>query len=135
MADEKAKTPKRIVKNPETFRERAAKAADTPEKVKRTIRLRETGGKVTRPAGNFMAKVFSKPPFSWLARPLRLIGHVILPRYIRNSWRELRLVQWPSRHESLRLTRAVLIFATIFGVSVAALDYVLNKLFRSILIS
>lgn len=124
-------TKKRTVKNPETFRERALKAAEAGDKPGRTSRVRQAGAKavnpVARPASRIAKTIFDRQPF-------RFIGRILLPRYVRDSWRELRLVKWPGFRESLRLTRAVLIFATIFGVSIAALDYGLEKLFREILI-
>jgi len=121
---------KRQVKNPETFRERAAKAAVSEDQPSRASRLRTAGrpvGKATKPVRRTFGKLFA-------TKPLRLIGKVLFPSYLRNSWRELRLVTWPNWAESRRLTTAVLIFAIIFGASIALVDYGLDKLFRSILL-
>lgn len=62
----------------------------------------------------------------------RVIGYIIVPPYVRNSWRELRLVTWPNFVEAWRLTYAVLIFSIIFGVVVALLDFGLDKVFKEI---
>ena len=72
--------------------------------------------------------------FKMVAKVLRLLSRVIFPSYIRNSFKELKLVNWPSRRESRRLTFAVIAFAVVFGALVAGLDYGLGKLFKAILL-
>lgn len=70
-------------------------------------------------------------------RPLAPIGRLIarllgwlVPRYFINSWRELRLVTWPNRRETWRLTGAVLVFAIVFGALVWVVDLGLDQLFK-----
>ena len=122
---------KRLVKSPETFRERAVKASESNERPKRTVKLKQTSGRVTAPVlgpvGRGLNIVFNRKPF-------RIIGRILLPLYFRNSWRELRQVQWPKRREARDLTFAVLAFAIVFGGVVAFVDYGLDKLFRNILL-
>jgi preprotein translocase SecE subunit len=129
---------KRIVKNPETFRERAIKASEGSDKPKRTTRVKSAGRKVTTPVTRPIAKavrvIFYRKPFTWLRRPLRIIGKILLPSYIRQSWKELRLVTWPSWKESRDLTFAVIVFATTFGVIIALVDFGLDKLCRNVLL-
>lgn len=131
MADTEKKTTKRLVKNPETFREKALKATEASDKPKRSLKLKQTSGKVTQPVlgpvGRLLNKVFNRQPFI-------LISRILLPLYFRDSWRELRLVSWPSRKQSRDLTYAVLAFAVVFGGVVALVDYGLDKVFRSILL-
>lgn len=67
-------------------------------------------------------------------KALRIVGRILLPRYLRNAGRELRLVTWPNAKESRQLTFAVVIFAVIFGVLIAGVDYGLDKLFKGILL-
>jgi preprotein translocase subunit SecE len=67
-------------------------------------------------------------------KAVRFLGRILGLTYIRDSWRELRGVTWPTRRESLRLTSAVIIFSVIFGLLIAVVDYGLDKLFRQILI-
>ncbi len=67
-------------------------------------------------------------------RVFRILGRVLLPRYLRNSWRELRMVTWPSRRQSWQLTYAVIVFSVIFGILVFAVDFGLDKLFKEIII-
>jgi preprotein translocase SecE subunit len=133
---------KRKVKNPETFRERAIKAADDSGKPTKKHQIRSTGSRVvtpvTRPIGKGTKFVFHRKPFIFIGKVLgkifRSIGKILLPRYIRNSWKELKLVTWPSWQQSRQLTFAVIIFATVFGAVIAAVDFGLDKLFRYILL-
>jgi preprotein translocase SecE subunit len=131
VADTEKKTTKRLVKNPETFREKALKATEASDKPKRSLKLKQTSGKVTQPVlgpiGRLLSKVFNRQPFI-------LISRILLPRYFRDSWRELRLVSWPSRKQSRDLTYAVLAFAIVFGGVVALVDYGLDKVFKGILL-
>jgi len=138
MADNKPVTPKRLVKNPETFRERAIKAAEASDKPNRTDGLKRAGGKVTspvlKPIGRTVGKIFALRPFAIIGKVLRLIGKIILPAYFRQSWQELRLVTWPNWKQSRQLTFAVLVFATIFGALIAIVDYGLDKVFKDVLL-
>ncbi len=59
----------------------------------------------------------------------------ITPMYFVNAWHELKLVTWPGRKETTKLTIAVLIFAIIFGVMIALVDYGLDKIFKELLLS
>lgn len=117
----------RIVKNPETFRERALKAGEAGGKPARSAGAKRTGGKVAAAI---------KRPFTYLGRfkVFRLAGKVLLPPYIRNSWQELKQVTWPNWKQSRQLTFAVLIFAVLFGAVVAIVDYGLDKIFRNVLL-
>jgi preprotein translocase SecE subunit len=59
-------------------------------------------GRIVRPLGRF--------------RLFRVIGYILFPPYFRNSWKELRLVTWPNRTQTRRLTFAVIVFSLIFGL-------------------
>lgn len=65
-------------------------------------------------------------------RGIRLIGRIIGFSYVRNSWRELQGVTWPTRREGRRLTTAVIIFSVIFGALIAIVDFGLDKLFKAV---
>ncbi|HEX8182277.1 MAG TPA: preprotein translocase subunit SecE [Candidatus Saccharimonadales bacterium] len=67
-------------------------------------------------------------------RVFRIIGRILLPKYLRNSWRELRMVTWPNWRTSWKLTYAVIVFSIVFGVIVALVDFVLDKLFKELII-
>ncbi len=132
MATEAAKPKKkRIVKNPETFRERAVKAAEEGDKPRRSGApkriIRSVFGKIGRVLKAIFGPVFRLKPF-------KILGRILFPEYFRSSWRELKLVQWPTWKQSRQLTFAVIVFAFIFGITIAIVDYGLDKLFRDILL-
>lgn len=118
MAEEPA-TPKRRLKKQETLREKAEKAAASSTKEPR--RLREKTRAVSK-------------PLKAVGRPFRFVGRFLVPRYFRNSWRELRQVSWPKFGESMRLTLAVFVFGTVITILVATLDLGLDKLFKEVFI-
>ena len=138
MAEQPAKSTKRQVKNPETFRERALKATEATDNPKRLPQIKRRTAGVFRPVftplGRFFKRLFARQPFKTLARLCHWIGLVLVPPYLRNSWQELKLVTWPNWRQSRQLTFAVLAFAVVFGGAVASVDYGLDKLFRHILL-
>lgn len=131
MAEKTEGKSKRRVKNPETFRERAIKATEESDKPARSHKLRSGFWKylvwLMRPIGRLLRFLFYRQPF-------KFFGRILLPRYVRNSWQELRQVKWPGWRESRKLTVAVLIFAIIFGLAIAGLDWVLDKVFKQLLV-
>lgn len=135
MADNQSLSrPKRRLRNDgETVRERAEKAQAEAQKTPKPSLGRRLVRQLMRPLRS-LAKIFHYQPFPFIGRGLRLVGRIVAPKYLRNSWRELRLVRWPNRPETRRLTFAVIVFATAFGGLVAAVDYGLDKLFREVLL-
>ncbi len=86
--------------------------------------------------------VSHKPPLKQLGHALRwffhlkvmrFIGRVLGLRYLRDSWKELRQVTWPTFRESRRLTLAVIMFSIVFGLLIAVVDYGLDKAFKYML--
>ncbi|MGC1177060.1 MAG: preprotein translocase subunit SecE [Candidatus Saccharimonadales bacterium] len=138
MATKSTKAAKRRVKNPETFRERALKTTENDAQANRATKAKRAGGKtlapVVRPVQKFSGKVASTTAFKLARKPFRLLGKILLPSYIRSSWRELRLVAWPDWKQSRRLTVAVLGFAIVFGAVIALVDFGLDKLFKEIIL-
>lgn len=59
----------------------------------------------------------------------------LAPRYFKESWQELKKVTWPNRKQTIQLTLAVFVFAIVFSVFVAVVDYGLDKIFRKVLLS
>lgn len=143
MAESKIKKPakKRQLKKTETVRQRVERSStDAPK----TRRVRKTAGIISKPlkaVGKVV--VFILRPFSFLlipfkTKPARLIGrvlaNVLLFRFFRDAWKELRQVQWPTARETVRLTTAVFIFSLVFGTIVAITDYGLDKVFKKVFI-
>jgi preprotein translocase SecE subunit len=137
MANE-AKPTKRRVKNPETFRERALKAAEADDQPKQKRRFLAAIGRILRavfrPIGGLFRRIGKLKILKPFRKPARLIGRIVYPKYFRESWRELKLVTWPSLKESRQLTVAVLIFAVLFGATIALVDYGLDKAFKDFLL-
>ncbi|HEU4914227.1 MAG TPA: preprotein translocase subunit SecE [Candidatus Saccharimonadales bacterium] len=127
MAEQPDKTKRRIVKKAETVREKAEKATESSKQPRRLQATKRRAGAPFRVLGKVLAKLGKFKPF-------RIIGLILVPPYIRNSWRELRQVTWLKPKESFRLTYAVIAFAAIFGALVALLDFGLDKVFKEVLL-
>ncbi|MEK7152374.1 MAG: preprotein translocase subunit SecE [Patescibacteria group bacterium] len=127
MAEKPAKSKRRVVKKAETVREKTEKAVEDSKQPRRLHITKRRVGVPFRAAGKG-AKTLGK------FRPFRIIGLILIPPYLRNSWKELRQVTWPKFRESLRLTFAVFAFAAIFGALVALIDYGLDKIFKEVLL-
>ncbi|HUP26472.1 MAG TPA: preprotein translocase subunit SecE, partial [Candidatus Limnocylindrales bacterium] len=115
MADKKEKPKKRLIKKPETVREKAAKSdtGSTPRRIKRagTTALRpiKAIGRTAR------KEVYLPLPDTKTGRFLNKRRR-ILPRYFSLAWQEVRQVKWPGRKETAKLTLAVFLFAIFFGL-------------------
>jgi preprotein translocase SecE subunit len=136
--DRPSSKPKRQVKNPETFREKSLKSATNKDKPKRSSKVFGAPKKALkalfRPLVRLVRKLKKIKALSPLFWVLTLIGRILVPKYIRGSFSELKQVNWPSTRQSIKLTYAVLAFAIVFGASVATLDYGLDKVFKNILL-
>lgn len=106
-----------------TVRERAS-AGNTEERIKKSTKVRSLLRRL------FGLKVWT--PFRVVGR---FLSRFLIPSYFKNSFRELKLVTWPNRRQTLRLTFAVIIFSIIFGVIVALADFLLDKLFKKVILN
>jgi preprotein translocase SecE subunit len=127
MAEDPSRPKRRLVKKVETVREKAEKATESSAKPRRLQKTTSRIGAPFRPVGRGLKRVGS-------FKPVRILGFILVPPYFRNSWKELRQVTWPKFKESQRLTSAVIVFATVFGVAVALVDFALDKLFKGVLL-
>jgi preprotein translocase SecE subunit len=73
-------------------------------------------------------------PLSPVGRPFKKLFRWMVPRYFINSWRELKLVTWPNRMETWKLTSAVFIFALVFGILVTVVDMGLDQIFKRLIL-
>lgn len=132
MAEKTSKAKRRKLRAaPVTVRERAEREAAKQQQGNKH-RLRA----VLAPLGRGL-KVIAQP-FRFIGRlpiwkPLRFVGRIIFPPYLRNSWKELRLVEWPNGKQTRQLTFAVIVFSVVASAIVAAFDYGLDKLFKEVL--
>ena len=59
----------------------------------------------------------------------------MLPKYLRLSFKEIKLVTWPTFPKAMRLTLAVLIFTFIFTSIIAGLDWAISRIFEEAILS
>lgn len=121
-------------KKVQTVRERAK-----GQKSEKTKRIRTQAAKLTKPVKKLNkvggGKEYHLPlPDNKLGRFMRKRVR-LWPRFFGEAWAEIRQVTWPNRRQTVRLTFAVFIFALIFGIMVALLDFGLDKLFREVIIN
>jgi len=98
---------------------KAASAAGKP--FKRVLELGQRQYNITKPRSNGLGAVLTKPRAGF-------------PRYFYNSWLELRQVSWPNRRTTWKLVFAVFAFATVFGLAIALVDFVLELIFKRIIL-
>lgn len=58
---------------------------------------------------------------------------VAIGRYFKGAWEELKLVRWPDRAATWKMTGALLVFTLFFVVLIVLLDFGFAKLFKLIL--
>lgn len=129
MADKKQPRVRKV----ETVRERNEKA---------TLKAQSDASKVKKQPVRNVARTIGKPlgvavkPFR--VKPVRFatkwLGLILVPRYFRNAFKELRQVTWPDFRKTWKLTFSVLIFAVVFGTLVTLTDYGLDKVIKRIVL-
>lgn len=123
-----------IKKKSESLRQQAKAAATAKPKPRR---LKQTASKVTKPIGK--VRSFGQKEY-YLPIPDNKVGRFLnkrrrwIPKYFRESWKEVRQVTWPNRRETIRLTLAVFVFAVSFGLVVALVDFGLERAFKQLLL-
>lgn len=123
------------VRKTETVRERNEKAtakAEAKANKQPKRRVRKVASKATKPLRKplrFISWPFRTKPMRFIGR---WMGKILWPTYFRNSWKEIKMVKWPTRRETWKLTLAVLVFALVFGLAAAGTDFVLDKIIRRI---
>jgi preprotein translocase SecE subunit len=124
----------RVRRSAPTLRERQVAAAAKKDEQK-PRRIGRISAKASAPFKKL--RLGQRAPFRVLARIFRPIKRVLAwlaPKYLINSWREVRQVVWPSRRETWRLTLAVFIFAIVFGAMVAGVDKGLDEIFKKVVL-
>ena len=119
----KDKSPKKV----EKASKKAVKAPETTTKVKVVSDAPKTE-KPAKQASGVAKKAKSdkkseKKPFI-LIRPIVYLG-----RYIRDSWREIRQVRWPSRKATWKLVLAIFVYTGIFIAIIMLLDALFTWVF------
>jgi preprotein translocase SecE subunit len=138
---ESAKKKRRLRAPAETVRERAEKAQAEIIEAKPTKKHR--AGRIASSPFRGIGWLGHQAPFKQIGHglrwfftlaPFRFLAKILGFRYVRDSWRELKLVTWPTRKQSRQLTVAVIIFSVIFGGLIAIVDYGLDKLFKEVIL-
>ena len=62
------------------------------------------------------------------------VPFVTFGRYVRDSWRELRQVQWPSRSATWKMTLAIIAFCLLVGVLVVVFDWVSQWIIQEVVL-
>lgn len=97
-----------------------------------------------------------KEIIKWYARDAKRISKIKVPRipmpgflkfniplpkpikkvfsYVKNSFIELKQVQWPNRKLSVNYTISVIIFSVIFSLILTGLDWVFSELVKKVLL-
>ncbi|MBQ3310356.1 preprotein translocase subunit SecE [Candidatus Saccharibacteria bacterium] len=93
---------------------------------------------VKQPSKKVKQKTPKKPMPKWLkiiTWPFRMVAKpfIMLGRYIRDSWREIRQVRWPSRSATWKMVLAVFIYAGFFIILIMLLDAFFTWLFNLLL--
>lgn len=79
-----------------------------------------------KPAPKFV-QILAKP-FKFIATPF-----VALSKYLMDSWQELKLVRWPTRKETWKMTGAVIAFSVGFATLILLLDGLFNWIFKTLI--
>lgn len=125
---------KKPAKKSASFREEAAKKRAKQAKPRR---LKQTASGAAKPVKS--AVKFGKKEY-YIPLPDNKVGRFLnkkrsfIPKYFKESWAELRQVEWPDAKTTFKLTIAVFVFAIAFGLVIAVVDYGLDKLFRKIIL-
>lgn len=147
MAEEKRPGKKRRLRAPaETIREKATKAQETATQPPKRGWLRQTFSGFFWPLkmlGKGVGWLGHRPPLKQIGhglrwffslRFMRFIGKLLGISFLINSWKDLKLVTWPTIKESRQLTFAVIVFSIIFGALIAVVDLGLDKLFKQLIL-
>lgn len=116
------KRTRRLRESTETVRDRATASATAPRTLK-TSKVRSGASK--------LGSLAIWKPFKVVGR---FLSKYLVPPYFKNSWRELKMVTWPSGKQTRALTFAVIVFSIVFGALVALVDFGLDKLFKKVIL-
>lgn len=124
----KASDPK---KSDDTPRNVPKKAKNTPIKAKSAAP--KAAKVVSDDTSNKMPKIGQKTTKS-AKKPFILIRPIVyFGRYIRDSWREIRQVRWPSRKATWKLFLAILVYTLLFVAVIMLLDALFTWLFETVI--
>lgn len=119
------------IRKTETMRDKAEKAETHKAKPRRLSKTTSAVKKPISKAGEVVTKEYYLiTPSETGIRGFLTKRRRFIPKYFRDSFKELKLVTWPNRKETWNLMWAVFIFAIVFGLIITIVDYGLEKLFK-----
>lgn len=105
----------------------AKPSTEKPATVKRVVKKVVRKAPAQPAAKTAKAKSGHKPFI--IFRPFVALGH-----YIRDSWHELRHVEWPNRRATWKMTLGVIIFCLIIGLIVLLSDWASQWLIQEVIL-
>lgn len=112
-----------------------AKTAKSAKVTKEVKKPKKSLSKATAKTKKFLKKEVDLP----LSQPKGRVGkffakkrRIRAPKYFRDSWKEVRKVNWPKRKEAIKLTLAVITFTLIFALFTSLIDYGFSQLVERI---
>lgn len=131
----------RRVKAKDTTRTSVSKDKNTEAKPKMSKYAAKVAGvkseKVKAPLPKWIQIILS--PFIFVGKILLTILNPFLKifspiiNYLKDSWQELKLVRWPTRAETWKMTGAVIAFSAAFTILILALDAFFNWGFTTLI--
>lgn len=117
-----------VAKDAEKTTKKVVLTADKPKKAEKPAKTSSDLAKKSKKAAK--ADDGRKPlkEVKLFARPFVALG-----RYISDSWKELRLVRWPDRKTTWKMTFAVLIYCAIMMIFILLLDTLFTFLFNLVI--
>lgn len=133
MAEGKKK--RRVIKKTETIRDKTEKRVEDDKKPRQVRKVTDTVGRARQKTAEKGKKEYYLPlPDTRFGRWLNK-RRSFIPQILKNAFKELKQVTWPNRSETFRLTVSVLLFAIFFGSLIAGVDYVLDNVFRRVILN
>lgn len=127
---------KSSTKKTETVRDRVNKVEKQP-RVRVKASVKKVASPIKKPlkkASDLRANHYNIPvPNNKFGRILTFRFRII-PRFLVNAFKEIRLVVWPNRQETIKLTLAVFIFAFVFAALIGLVDFGFSKAFEQFIV-
>ena len=106
-------------------------ASASPQRQKASADKSASVVKPIQPTRKKQATEVAKPA----RKPLIIfLPFIALGRYFRNSWRELRQVEWPSRRATWQMTLGIILFCLVIGIFVLLSDWGSQWLIREVIL-
>jgi preprotein translocase SecE subunit len=134
MAEKEPVKKPRYRKSPETIRERAQKESEkkqNPKKGKLKARVHKPLSSLRRASTKRYQPI--KAPDNKAGKVLNKEVRFI-PKFVRESWAEIKQVSWPSKGEAAQKTAAVFGFAIFFIILVQVLDEIFSRVVKEIIL-